>query len=173
MRMKLYTCKLDYFTFWYWTGFCTLFYERTAFFLKKLLCSLIFYCWCRRGERKESKYGDIAQVNYDIENGKDNSIYKVKKCTMPFRFMYRTADLAALSRSFYSKEKRYTYINCSVHKCGIAAGPESLEDFFQKAALLCQKVELNLYTRPNSQKMLPNIWRSVIFDINLKKNKKN
>ena len=38
---------------------------------------------------------------------------------------------------------------------GQAAGPESLEDYFQKGALLGQKAALNLWnvdTRPNLQK---------------------
>ena len=39
-----------------------------------------------------------------------------------------------------------------------AAGPESLVNYFQKGALLGQKVALNLWnvdTRPNSQKTVP------------------
>ena len=41
-----------------------------------------------------------------------------------------------------------------------AGGPKSLEDYFQKGALLGQKEALNLWyvdTRPNSQKLLPSI----------------
>ena len=41
-----------------------------------------------------------------------------------------------------------------------SAGPESLEDYFQKGALLGQKAALNLLyvdTRPNSQKLVPSI----------------
>ena len=44
--------------------------------------------------------------------------------------------------------------------CRNAAWPESLEDFFQKGALLGQKAALNLWyfdTRPNSQKLFPSI----------------
>ena len=40
----------------------------------------------------------------------------------------------------------------------ITAGPESLEDFFQKGELFGQKAALNLWyvdTRPNSQKLFP------------------
>ena len=47
----------------------------------------------------------------------------------------------------------------------ISAGPESLEDYFQKGALLGQKVVLNLWyidTRPNSQKQFLSNLRSVI-----------
>ena len=33
---------------------------------------------------------------------------------MPFRFVYRTADISALSRSLESAD---IYISCSVHKC--------------------------------------------------------
>ena len=49
-----------------------------------------------------------------------------------------------------------------------AAGPTSLEDYFQKGALLGQKADLNLWfvdTRANSKKLFPNIWRSVIFGL--------
>ena len=41
-----------------------------------------------------------------------------------------------------------------------AAGPTSLEDYFQKGALVGQKAALNLWyvdTRPNSQKLFPSI----------------
>ena len=43
-----------------------------------------------------------------------------------------------------------------------AAGPTSLEDYFQKVALLGQKAALNLWyvdTRPNSQKLFPSIFK--------------
>ena len=43
---------------------------------------------------------------------------------------------------------------------GTTAGPESLEDYFQKGALLGQKTALNLWyvdTRPNSLKLFPSI----------------
>ena len=42
----------------------------------------------------------------------------------------------------------------------LTAGPESLEDYFQKGAFLTQKAALNLWyvdTRPNSKEMFPNI----------------
>ena len=46
----------------------------------KVIC-LHGYCvlWasigvCIRGERKESQYGDIAQVTYDIDNGEEIAI---------------------------------------------------------------------------------------------------
>ena len=35
-------------------------------------------------------------------------------CTQPFRFVYLTADVSALSHSLYSAD---IYISCSVHKC--------------------------------------------------------
>ena len=43
----------------------------------------------------------------------------------------------------------------------IAAGPESLEDYFQKASLLGQKAALNLWyvdNSVNSKKLFPKIW---------------
>ena len=53
------------------------------------------------------------------------------------------------------------------------AGAESLDDYFQKGALLAQKAALNLWyvdTRPNSQKLFPSIWRSVILGLQHLKN---
>ena len=47
----------------------------------------------------------------------------------------------------------------------MTAGPSSLEDYFQKGALLGQKVALNFGTSIQGQihkKMFPSIWRSVI-----------
>ena len=66
---------------------------------------------------------------------------------------------------FFKSARRIT--NCR------AAGPESLVNYFQKVALLGQNFLLNLCyveTRPNSRKLYPSIWRSVIFGLwNLKK----
>ena len=48
----------------------------------------------------------------------------------------------------------YAYVKLFTYN---TAGPESLEDYFQKGALLGQKADLNLWyvdTMPNSQKLL-------------------
>ena len=49
-----------------------------------------------------------------------------------------------------------------------ACGPQSLENYFQKGALLGQKAALNLWyvdTRPNSQKLFLSIRRTVIYGL--------
>ena len=56
-------------------------------------------------------------------------------------------------------------------KSSKAAGPESLEDYFQKGALLGQKAVKNLWcvdTRPNSQKLLPSILSYLAYNFFLK-----
>ena len=58
------------------------------------------------------------------------------------------------------------FVSFGILVYGTTAGPESLANYFQKVELLCQKVELNLwyvYTRLNSQKLFPSIWKSFIF----------
>ena len=59
-------------------------------------------------------------------------------------------------------------------KTSSTAGQRYFEDYFQKGALLGQKAAINLWyvdTRPNSQKLFPSIWRSVIFGLQNSKNK--
>ena len=67
--------------------------------------------------------------------------------------VFATSDLRELSTSFLYKCR----IRCTQKKTlALAGGPESLEDYFQKSALLNQKAALNLWyvdTRPNSQKL--------------------
>ena len=44
----------------------------------------------------------------------------------------------------------------------MSAGPEYLEDYFQKGALFGQKAAQNLWSL---QTLFPSIWRSVIFGL--------
>ena len=80
-------------------------------------------------------------------------------------FLYCRPCRGTGSKEIYIKRGRKSKFFCFSPK---AAGPESLVNYFQKGALLGQKVALNLWyvdTRPNLQKLFPSIWRSVIFGL--------
>ena len=69
--------------------------------------------------------------------------------------------LRKLKERLQYKMSKHTKVKCVGNlSFDIPAGPESLEDYFQKDTLLGQEAALHLWyvdTRPNSQKPFPSI----------------